>query len=119
MTIEYTAESSPEQNETDSAHNDIVVSATYLYDLEFNSKDALIGGEWYKNAHPDFVWTAASGVHARSSVDDVVGESDWDPSTPLPQFWRDLALKAAVYNREPVGRIVEALLSDAKASEAR
>lgn len=28
----------------------------FLYDLELNSEGTIIGGEWYSNHHPDFVW---------------------------------------------------------------
>lgn len=32
----------------------------YLYDLELDSQNKIIGGEWYSNKHPDFLWVADS-----------------------------------------------------------
>lgn len=57
MDIEYVIETSPEGAETDSAENDRTRSAKYHYDLELDDTGRIIGGEWYQNKHPDFIWT--------------------------------------------------------------
>lgn len=30
---------------------------TYFYDLELGESGRIVGGEWYTNSHPDFLWT--------------------------------------------------------------
>jgi len=112
MSIQYTGETWSDHSETDSPEQDQIRTATYLYDLEFNANGDIIGGEWYKNGHPDFVWAANNGAKAMSAVDGMISTpSAWNPQTPLPKFWRDLAAKAASYGRQPVAKIVEALMS--------
>ena len=56
-TIQYIGETWPNAATKDSHRNDNVISVTYVYDLELDSSDRIIGGEWYQNAHPDFIWT--------------------------------------------------------------
>ncbi|MGY3804871.1 hypothetical protein ACWNT8_12445 [Pigmentibacter ruber] len=55
--IEYIAETGPSTAQRDNESRDNVISVEYYYDLELDSSDRIIGGEWYQNAHPDFIWT--------------------------------------------------------------
>ncbi|MCB0351748.1 MAG: hypothetical protein KDD38_11230, partial [Bdellovibrionales bacterium] len=57
MDIEYVVETSPDGAITDSALNDRTRKAKYHYDLELDQSGRIIGGEWYQNKHPDFIWT--------------------------------------------------------------
>lgn len=69
MRIQYVVETHPTQRTTDNSRYDALNSATYRYDLELDSKGNIIGGEWYSNAHPDFLWTPPVGGKVKSSVD--------------------------------------------------
>jgi hypothetical protein len=39
----------------------------YVYDLELDAKGNILGGEWYSNFHPDFMWTPPLGSRALSN----------------------------------------------------
>ena len=69
MDVAYTVETLPSRAETDSAKNDALKSARYFYDLELNADGEIIGGEWYHNNHPDFLWTPPKNERALSAVD--------------------------------------------------
>jgi hypothetical protein len=67
----------------------------YIYDLELDENKNIIGGEWYSNAHPDFLWTFGSEEQAMSYEDrNLIGDS-WDIRNPVPPHWTDLARKAS------------------------
>lgn len=110
MTVTYVVENQPSHNETDSADKDYTNSATYLYDLELDAKGNIIGGEWYQNTHPDFLWTPAydraqSQPEARGMV---VGR--WDVNKPVPQTWQRAA-KSASAQGTPLASIVESMIA--------
>ncbi len=122
MKVDYVVETRPNRNLQDSARHDAIQSATYVYDLELNSKDEIIGGEWYSNAHPDFLWTFASGARALSVVDrkassaiEIIGRyanysrESWLPRSPLPTSWKQVAREASAQG-QPLTKIVEALV---------
>ncbi len=41
----------------------------YHYDLELDSSGRIVGGEWYQNRHPDFVWMPLSNSVAANGPD--------------------------------------------------
>ncbi|MBI2026653.1 MAG: hypothetical protein HYS98_02430 [Deltaproteobacteria bacterium] len=53
MNLLYIVETMPKQG---ASLPDQVVEATYLYDLELDKDGNIVGGEWYSNLHPDFIW---------------------------------------------------------------
>jgi hypothetical protein len=93
---------------TDSADNDNYGEKTYLYDLELDANGNIIGGEWYKNAHPDFAWMPRATARAVSSFE-AEATSAWDGTGALPQDWRSAAKNASAKG-QPLAKIVEALL---------
>jgi hypothetical protein len=97
---------------TDSADNDNFGDTTYMYDLELDANGNIIGGEWYKNAHPDFVWMPRATARAVSSFE-ALATSNWDGTGSLPQDWR-AAARSASAKGQPLAKIIEALLSQAK-----
>jgi hypothetical protein len=72
-----------------------LAQALYLYDLELNGQNEIIGGEWYRNRHPDFLWTPSVGAVARSPWDDAT-TGEWTGDSP-PAAWRDAARSAAAH----------------------
>lgn len=114
MDLSYVSESGADHQETDSPDEDVVQTVTYLYDLELNAEGEIIGGEWYHNAHPDFLWLPAHDAQALSYGDmELNGGAAWTPSQALPRFWRDLAVKTATNFGQPLAAIVEPLLTEA------
>lgn len=65
--VDYIAETGASLALRDNESKDHVISVEYYYDLELDANDRIIGGEWYQNAHPDFIWTptAAADVSTR------------------------------------------------------
>lgn len=53
MNVTYVIESSPDQEENQPSN---FTQVEYVYDLELNNKLEIIGGEWYSDNHPDFLW---------------------------------------------------------------
>ena len=51
-------------------HEDKLKVVTYWYDLELDEDNNIVGGEWYTNRHPDFLWTKKTQLttteHCRS-----------------------------------------------------
>jgi hypothetical protein len=117
MEVQYIVETEPTHDETNSARNDFVQSVTYMYDLELNKNKEIIGGEWYENKHPDFLWKPTPGHKAKSNYDDSI-EGVWQPGQPLPAFWQDIAVKTATYYGQPVSQIVEALFDASRPKRA-
>lgn len=115
MKVSYVAETKPTHEEKDSADRDLIFNVNYLYDLELNSANQILGGEWYSNKHPDFLWLPLKNARAESYGDPQlpVGES-WNPNQPLPAFWRDIAVRTAVRYGQPLATIVDALIAESR-----
>jgi hypothetical protein len=112
MTLTYVAETLPSDATSDSPLSDRRVDVHYLYDLELDANNNIVGGEWYQNAHPDFMWTPARGQKALSIADESLS-STWNSKVAVPQEWRSAA-PAASREGEPIGKIVEEIFSLAK-----
>lgn len=88
MEVSYSVETTISESETDRPDNDYVTSVRYLYDLELNDQGQIIGGEWYTNKHPDFLWTPEEGETAGSPIDIQINTVKWLPGQPTPALWR-------------------------------
>jgi hypothetical protein len=93
----------------------------YVYDLELDAQGNIIGGEWYSNYHPDFLWRGPTGSRALSIGDSQVNAAEWDGITPVPASWHGPASIAASIktskaepNPQPLAAIVEKLIERAK-----
>lgn len=109
MRVHYVVETSPTRREYDDASHDKIVSVVYLYDLELDANGSIIGGEWYLNRHPDFLWTPAPGARALTAAEDFATD-EWWPGNSVPDTWREAALQAAAYG-SPLAKIVEGLIA--------
>src|SRR5439155_1542285 len=68
--------------------DDATSGARYMYDLELDANGNLLGGEWYQNQHPDFVWTPLPGAHARAAGEATQCGATWNATGPVPAAWR-------------------------------
>jgi hypothetical protein len=82
-----------------------VLFVDYTYDLELDANDNIVGGEWYAEEHPDFVWKPAPGATDRNVLDDYVDASDLSTERPLTENWRYVVQRAA-----SVGYVVPSLV---------
>lgn len=110
METTYVVETDPSHAVEDSPASDSTNTASYMYDLELDENMNIIGGEWYTNTHPDFLWSPFANSRAMSVSDGLVSDS-WDGKKELPQFWRDLAIMTAISGGVPLEGIVEGLIS--------
>jgi len=98
MFVDYMAETRPSQNETDSPSYDAVGSVTYRYDLEITADGEIVGGEWYSNSHPDFLWTPEKDARAQTKLDKTLTQVSMTTKHTPKEF-----KKAALYNSSFVG----------------
>jgi hypothetical protein len=66
-----------------------------IYDLELDANLNIVGGEWYSNAHPDFIWTFDKGAQASSHRDENIANDVWTLATPVPSHWGEIARSAS------------------------
>ncbi|MBF0297469.1 MAG: hypothetical protein HQK51_02040 [Oligoflexia bacterium] len=115
MTITYLAETDPSQLD-DNPTLDSLVTAKYYYDLELDETGKILGGEWYADSHPDFLWTPAPGAKPYMTLDKMISNK-WNPITEaLPANWAEYAKKAVKF-KLPLGRIVYALTAASRGEE--
>jgi hypothetical protein len=110
MDLTYIAENTPTAALTDSPEKDAVVTVHYLYDLELGANHEILGGEWYSNAHPGFLWTPVLGARALSEGDVLLEDSStaWAGDTAVPGEWLP-AIHESSKQGQPLARIIEAL----------
>ncbi len=114
MEVTYVRPSIPTHAGQDDPSRDQLRSVRYLYDLELDVAGAIIGGEWYTNKHPDFLWMPAPEARACTPADALVDDT-WPRDRPLPESWRGLAWhSSAGANPCPLAAIVEALIERAR-----
>ncbi|MBF0362373.1 MAG: hypothetical protein HQK49_15255 [Oligoflexia bacterium] len=107
MKITYGMETTP-NHLNDDPSLDSSSTSTYNYDLELDETGKIIGGEWYKDSHPDFLWTPAADVKPYITLDKMISNK-WNPLLePLPANWAAYA-KKATKDKMPLGRIIFAL----------
>ena len=66
MDVSYVVETEPRQGVP---LEDLINTVTYHYDLELDADNNIVGGEWYTNLHPDFLWTRRGNVKPTNVVD--------------------------------------------------
>ena len=82
----------------------------YVYDLELDAKGNIIGGEWYSNFHPDFLWNPPIGSRAMAAVEKAsLTPLSWDGQASISPEIRTMAAKASAKG-EPLAVIVERLV---------
>ena len=115
MVVEYLSEGEPVQENYNRAADDFTTEVVYRYDLELDSTDQLVGGEWYTNSHPDFLWVPVRGTKARSEVDRSMvrmGEPKFSGNS-VPKSYRHHARRAS-RRGAPLLEVVEGLINKSK-----
>lgn len=108
MKATYMGENGNEQVHEDVPENDSIMDVYYYYDLEVDASGKIIGGEWYTNAHPDFLWTPPKGGRAVSRYEQMATGA-WEAGKPMPASWQAAAKKASA-ELTPLAAVVEHLL---------
>lgn len=122
MYVQYGSEIIPNHSAPDDPKNDAINSVRYVYDLELDKNGKIMGGEWYSNGHPDFLWTPPPGAKAETAVDAFVPQREWKveiqedgskvyvlPYDASPAFLS--YARRASSTGQPLARIVEKLVS--------
>jgi len=84
----------------------------YVYDLELDADGAIIGGEWYSNFHPDFIWNLPPDGRTASDAEKA-NPLAWDGRSPLPSEIQKAAIESSSKG-QVLGVIVDALLKLAR-----
>jgi hypothetical protein len=108
MDVSYAKETEPSSSMK--SGKSVFRTVRYVYDLELDETYKIIGGEWYSNHHPDFMWNPVPGSRAMSRGEKEAGLSvRWDGTGPIPVELIQAARKSSPYD-EPVAGIIEALI---------
>jgi len=109
MELAYVVETDPTQNTPDTPENDLIQKVDYYYDLELDANDEIIGGEWYMNKHPDFLWTPNTTAKAVTRFD-AHATGSWAANESVPAHWQNAAKQASISDSSPLAAIVERLI---------
>lgn len=125
LRLNYVFETRPSTSHYDSPDRDAVKSVVYYYDLELDQYGNVVGGEWYQNAHPDFMWTPASNADVTLNAIPYngsvwaynYGRYTWvdTPRSPYPQ-WTYYAQEYSQADRLPLDNVVKNLAAWASVS---
>ena len=116
MKLVYIKETAPSHDKYDKPSKDYKVAVNYLYDLELDASGRIIGGEWYQNLHPDFMWTPARNASANSDGDIWLNRqgdrSGWHFKNfkSVPANWITAAKQYSSPEGQPLAKIVDALI---------
>ncbi len=106
--IDYMVETSPSKANSDSPSQDGISRVEYYYDLEITQDGTITGGEWYQNAHPDFMWTPVAGQDVSSRTVPKTG-LNYGAEFAYHNFW---------WNNNPRSPMKEWLPYSARAAQA-
>lgn len=114
MDVTYLVETDPSQSPVDKPEMDQHRNVSYMYDLELDKNYKIIGGEWYQNYHPDFIWLPRRGSKALSVGDYAIGQNEiWTEGAIVPKSWSKPAKNAA--NRaQPLAKIIDELIKKSR-----
>ncbi len=110
-TVTYVDKTVP-SNEIDSALvQDRYASTQFTYDLELDDSGNILGGMWYEDKVPDFLWTVSERALPLSMEDRLVNrdEISYDGAAPIPSFMQDLAVASSARGQISF-RVVDMLL---------
>jgi hypothetical protein len=110
MEVVYGVETTPSHRPIDDPTFDQTSSIYYYYDLELDKDKNIIGGEWYNEQHPDFLWRPSDNTDALTYFDYyLLSEKLWDGKSPLPIRIKELAISAASKG-QPLAYLVKSLV---------
>lgn len=117
MEIGYVVENQPAALDLDLQTDEYITRVDYIYDLELDENLNIIGGEWYQNLHPDFLWSPPKGYRAMA-LGDYYMQGVWE-NGKVSSFVRDnpqakKLVKQSSLLGQPLAQIVEALIEAAQ-----
>ncbi len=92
--------------ETDSTAQDQIMTKTYYYDLELDSSSNILGGEWFGDSMPDFIWAPNDRMYPLSNAEESY--------TPRTAAQIRAAAQEASKKGQPLSLIVSKLFEAAK-----
>ena len=98
MEVKYIGETSSQARDTESEEYDQVTTIQYLYDLELTEDGTIVGGEWYTNLHPDFLWTPKQNAFAWNEEDRYdynASQYKYIPEDGMRELRQNVAIEAA------------------------
>ncbi len=104
MEVTYVVETEPRSGEP---YPDSLSKVTYWYDLELDAQNNIVGGEWYSNYHPDFLWTKKRSSRPQNTIDSTISRLI-DPKATVREFVTTRNVRS--FNKAMLGRLAE--LSD-------
>lgn len=118
MEVRYLVENFPIQSDlADPSTDDRTASVTYIYDLELDAGGKIIGGEWYQEAHPDFLWTPTAEANPISLGDYYLfGARQWQGEAPLSDRWQQAASLSA-QRAQPLSILLRSLFTISNSEE--
>jgi hypothetical protein len=109
MDVTYTVETYSQHADLNSASQDALRKVRYLYDLELDKDGNIVGGEWYQNAHPDFMWSPLQDSKPLAFSEPSLYLA-WNPLTGQPTDQaKEIAVRAAA-NGQVLNSIVMKLI---------
>lgn len=105
MDLVYIAETAPAHR---APGKDREVKVTYVYTLELDENNNMIGGEWLHNVHPDFVWAPSDNAKPLNDEDNKVSSSVTGDISSPEVLSKLTALAAAASNR---GEVLDKVIS--------
>lgn len=118
MDLVYLLESTPTDRLTDNPEHDEFRKVRYMYDLELAENGNILGGEWYTNLHPDFLWKPHPLSSARAYGDYELDQTDpgtrWSGEGPIPERWAN-AIRRSTLRAQPLERIVKTMIENSRA----
>ncbi|MCM2280415.1 MAG: hypothetical protein NDI61_01055 [Bdellovibrionaceae bacterium] len=82
----------------------------YVYDLELDENGVIVGGEWYSNFHPDFLWNPTPESRAMSQVEKSRETPlQWDGDGAISDEVHEAAMRASGRG-EPLAVVIERLV---------
>jgi hypothetical protein len=109
MRVQYIVETDPSHQDVDAPSDDKIQTVDYYYDVELDRDGVIIGGEWYQNLHPDFLWTPPVGTRAISTGDSWAS-GEWSAGNVFPSEWQGAARHASSRSSLPLAKVVESLI---------
>ncbi len=83
----------------------------YVYDLELDADMNIIGGEWYSNFHPDFLWQPTPGSKPLSIGEKAMDKPvPWDGKGPVPAAIHAAAMVSSS-RAQVISSVIETLIA--------
>ena len=114
MDIVYIAETSPSHN---APGKDRKVKVNYVFTLELDDQNTIVGGEWLHNQHPDFLWAPADGAKPLNDEDNQIASSvQGDISSPDTLKQLTSYAQSASGRGEVLGKVIDYLVAKSSGS---